>query len=322
MHVLLMYSPDPPRPGHVRRLKTSVPEGTVTVASSEAEARAAAPTADVILGHRYLRQVLPHAPRLRWVQSTSGDTDQLPEATLSARGILLTRCTAGAPLVARHAQALAWALTRAVPAIVQQQTAQTWDKALPLLPAPTRALILGTGSIGRALATLLQADGVRVTGVNRTASPAGPSFDALLEGSSWRRALPTTDWCFLTLPSTPSTQNMMDAAALRALPAHAVLVNVGRGETLDLKALSHQLRNGHLGGAALDVLPHALEPLSPMHPLWDIPRLLLSPHVAGYDPSRPDLVEPFVEAQLSRFCRGAPPHDVVSPTVRSSHPST
>lgn len=316
MHVLLMYNPDPPSAAHVDRLRALAPNMHVMVAASEDDARTKAASAEVILGHRYLRQVLPHAPHLRWVQSTSGDTDRLPEARLAERGVVLTRFTGASPIVARHALALAWTLTRRVPTLVRQQTTGTWAKDLSLLPRPERALVLGTGAVGRALARLLQSDGLHVTGVKRQVEDPIPAFDALLDTSSWREALSSTDWCFLALPHTPETIDMMDEEALRALPAHAVVVNVGRGETLDLSALVRVLDDEHLGGAALDVLPHALEPLPASHPLWTTPRLLISPHVAGYDPARRTLVEQFIENQMARYLDGAPLQNVVEPRAR------
>lgn len=318
MHALLMYNPDPPSAVHVARLRALAPRLRVTVASSEAEARAAGRTATVILGQRYLRQTLPHAPRLRWVQSTSGDTDHLPESVLAEREIVLTRFTGASQLVARHALALAWALTRGLPALVRQHEARTWTKDLPLLPSPARALILGTGAIGRALATPLRAYGLHVTGVKRRVDGALPDFDVLLDRSSWRTALPAADWCFLALPHTPNTVDMVDEAALRALPPHAVVVNVGRGETLDVPALMRVLGEGHLGGAALDVVPHALKPLPSDHPLWTTPRLLVSPHMAGHDPTRGAIVEGFVEAQVARYLAGAPLENVVTRAPRAA----
>lgn len=316
MHVLLMYNPDPPSAAHVERLRALDPDLNVTVVSSAEEARENAGSADVILGQRYLRQALPHAPHLRWVQSTSQGTDHLPERALAERGVTLTRFTEASPIIARHALALAWALTRGIPTLTLQQQTKTWSKALPLLPLPTRALILGTGPIGQSLAQSLQADGLHVTGVKRHVEGRLDHFDALLDNSSWRDALPTTDWCFLALPHTPETVNMVDERALRALPDHAVVVNVGRGETLDLSALVRVLKDEHLGGAALDVLPHALEPLPSSHPLWTTPRLLLSPHVAGYTPNRQALVETFIEKQMARFLDGTPLQNVVPPRTQ------
>jgi phosphoglycerate dehydrogenase-like enzyme len=312
-----MYTPDPPSDDHLRRLRDLDPSLTVNAAFSEAEALQWAPTTEVILGHRYLRQVLPHAPLLRWVQSTSGATDALPEATLAARNILLSRFTGGSRLVAQHAFAMAWALTRALPTLVQQQATGTWAKGLPLLPAPERALVLGTGEIGRALADLLGSHEVQVTGVKQHVDGPVPPFDTVLDTINWRSALPNTDWCFLALPNTDSTANMMDEAALRALPAHALVVNVGRGETLDWPALIRVLESGHLGGVALDVVPHALNPLPANHPLWTTPRLLLSPHVAGHAPARPALVEQFIESQVARYLAGRPLANVVLPQASS-----
>lgn len=307
-----MYTPHTPSAGHIERLRQIVPGMQVTVARSEADALAVADRVEVILGHRYLRQCLPHAERLRWVQSTSGGADRMPCEALRARGVTLCRFTGSRTTIARHALTLAWAITRGLPTMWRNQRQRTWSKDLPLLPAPTRAIVFGTGHIGREIARLLQRDGVHVTGVKRrkTHTPM-PGFDALQYGSAWRSVLPEVDWCFLALPNTASTRHMIDEAALRALPRHAILVNVGRGETLDTEALMHVLRDGHLGGAALDVLPEPLEPLDATHGLWDVPRLLITPHVGAYDPNRRDLVEAFCEAQMRRYVAGEPLKDVV-----------
>ena len=228
MHILLMYTPDPPSAAHIRRLESLDPKIQISVASSEGDALEKAATAEVILGHRYLRQVLPHAPHLRWVQSTSGGTDYLPEMALAERNITLTRFTGASTIIAQHARALAWALTRAVPSLVQQQMNGTWNKVLPFLPRPRRALILGTGSIGRALARSLHADGLHVSGVKRrvvryrpstystTRLPGGRPCRNRTGASSRFRERPTPSTWWMRMPSAlfPRTPfwSMLDAA--------------------------------------------------------------------------------------------------------------
>lgn len=316
MHILLMYSPHRPSEQHLERLRAMDANIRLTVAESEDKAIAAAEDADVIFGHRYLRQCLPHVQRLQWVQSTTNGVDRLPCATLEERGITLTRFTGSAKGVGRHAMTLALAVTRGLPQAQRHQRRQRWDKDIPFLPAPERALVFGTGNIGRAIARLVRGIGLEVAGVKRRLDrkPSDDEdFDRLYDRHSWHAALEEVDWCFLALPHTAETTQMIDEEALRRLPDHAVVVNVGRGETLDLDGLVSVLREGCLGGAALDVLPADLEPLSSDHPLWEVPRLLITPHVAAYDPRRGEKVEAFVEAQLQRFLAQEPLKEVVIP---------
>lgn len=252
---------------------------------------------------------MPFAERLRWVQSSAGGVDGLPCDELRRRGIALTRCTLFSPVIAHHAVAMAWAITRALPEAWTQQHRGDWDQALPFLPMPARALVLGLGPIGRAIAVSLRAQGIHVTGVKRTlGSTKEIDCTRLLDSENWRSILPRIDWCFLALPLTEKTRLLFDQAALRALPSHAVLVNVGRGETIDNAALIDALREDRLGGAALDVVDHTLreDPL-----FWRTPRLLFTPHVAAHTPDRAQSLQRFFERQLSRYLVDEPLEDVV-----------
>lgn len=315
MHILLMYSPHQPSDQHLDRLRGMDSTITLTVAESEEEALSAAETADVIFGHRYLRQSVPHAERLDWVQSTTNGVDRLPCDALEERNVTLTRFTSSAEDVGRHALSLALSVTRDLPQAWRNQEQRRWDKDLSFLPAPERAVVFGTGNVGRAIARFVGGIGMEVAGVKRSLDGDTPDeeFDHLYDRHSWHGALETADWCFLALPYTEETVDMIDEDALRRLPDHAVVVNVGRGETLDVDALASVLQDGHLGGAALDVLPASLEPLPNDHPLWETPRLLLTPHVAAYDPRRKKKVERFIEAQLQRFLADEPLQEVVIP---------
>lgn len=315
MHILLMYSPHAPSRRHLQRLRAADAGVRLTVAESEDEAIAAAAHADAIFGHRYLRQCVLHAPKLRWVQSTTNGVDRLPCAALEERGVTLTRFTGSAATVGRHAAALALSLTRGLHEARDHQQARRWDKDLAVLPPPERALVFGAGRVGRAIARAIRGMVEEIAGVRRSAAEAAADddFDRFYDRHAWRDALEGADWCFLALPHTAETAGIIDEAALRRLPRHAALVNVGRGETLDVDALAAALREGHLGGAALDVLPAGLEPLPSSHALWDVPRLLITPHVAAYSPARSQQVEAFIEAQLRRFLAQEPLREVVLP---------
>jgi phosphoglycerate dehydrogenase-like enzyme len=199
---------------------------------------------------------------------------------------------------------MAWALTRCLPDVVSQQSAGVWQQDFRWLPFPRQALVLGLGSIGRSLVERLKADGIRTIGVRRRDSGPIEACDCVCRGSSWRRVLPQIDWCFLALPNTRETTGLFDEAAIAALPAHALVVNVGRANCIDTAALCRALRDGALGGAALDVVPSS--PLAADDPLWHTPRLLMTPHVAAHYAERGAEVERFCESQVRRYISGEP----------------
>ena len=288
MSVVLMYSFAAPSKAHVERLG-SLPGGPeIVVADSEDAAIEAAPEAEIILGHRYLRQVLPYARRLRWVQSSAGGVDRLPVQELLDRRIVVTRTTIFSDVIAFHALAMAMALTRAFPAALESQRIGQRNQHLPFLPLPRTALVLGSGIVGSAIAARLRSNGLRVLCARtHIGALTGNLCDEMHDAVSWRSALPRSDWCFLALPKTAKTVGVFDEQAMRSLPAHAIIVNVGRGETLDTAALVRVLEEGHLGGAALDVIEPS--PSKPTHPLWRVPRLIITPHVAAHHPGRADL---------------------------------
>lgn len=308
MKILIMYGLFAPGSGHLARLRAAGHE--VVVADAEELAIRAAADVEVILGHRYLRQCLPGARRLRWVQSTAGGVGHLPLQELRAAGVRLSRDAISAPAIARHALTLAWALQRGLPAAFAAQTEGRWAVPAAWPPAPRAALVFGAGEIGRAIAGLLRREGLRVTGVRRARRPGGPSeFDAVIGADEAEAALAGADWCFLALPSTRATRGWFDARRLGLLPAHACLVNVGRGACLDSGDLCRILREGHLAGAALDVIDP--KPAGPDDPVWRTPRLLITPHVASHRAERAGEFERLAEEQIERLGGGRDPLHLV-----------
>ena len=171
----------------------------------------------------------------------------------------------------------------------------------------SRIAILGAGDIGREAAVRLRAFGPkRIVALNRSGRDAGGLFDQTLPVSALDAVLPETDLLVMCMPGTPETRGIMDGRRLALLPRDAYLVNVGRGSAIDEAALVDLMRGGHLAGAALDVFAH--EPLPPQDPLWDCPRLMITPHVAGnmtlgYTVDR--IVEMFLE-DFDLYCAGRP----------------
>jgi phosphoglycerate dehydrogenase-like enzyme len=306
-----MYSFGQPTPQHLARLRALAPGLEIVPVTNEKQALDAVGPAEVILGHRYLRQSLGRAKLLKWVQSSAGSVDRLPIMDLARRGILLTRSTVDSREVAAHAIALAWSLTRALPQALMQQMKEKWDQQLPFAPMPKKAIVIGYGAVGEAIAERLRAQDIRVICSKRgTDRPDPPTpCEQILFDEQWLNYLAEVDWCFLALQHTPQTTRIFDEAALLSLPARAILVNVGRGQTLDTAALVNVLQEGHLAGVALDVTEPS--PLPAGHPLWRAPRLLITPHVASHHPGRGERIERYIEQQVSNFLAGEALRDVV-----------
>ena len=200
------------------------------------------------------------------------------------------------------AQALAHE-TRLVERHRRQQRREWWPRPSGTLAGRTLG-IMGTGSIGRDIARVGRAFGMRVFGYSRGGA-GQDGFEKVFPGHELRAFLATADYLVGVLPATPATDCLLDAAALTALRPDCCLINVGRGNLIDEVALAAALREGRLGSAVLDVFHH--EPLPADSPLWDTPNLTVTAHIAAH--SRPPDIARIFEENYNRFLTGAPLRD-------------
>ncbi len=303
--LLLMYSNEQPSQAHIERLKMLQVDVSVVVADTEEIAIRHAADADIILGHRYLRQTLPHTQRLKWLQSTAAGPHHLLSSDLRRVNPILTRCTAFSDVVAWHAFTLALSLMRRIPEAVKAHQQGIWTHSpFNMLSFPQTAMVFGMGCIGRELAIILRRNRLTVLGVARKYSPEADAVcdELFYEKNDWLEHLHRADFCFITLPLTKNTYHLFDETVLHTLPQHAVLVNVGRGGVVDTDALVSTLQEGHLGGAALDVIDPV--PSSSSDPVWAAPRLLITPKVAVFHPEHQKKLEAFIEDQVRRYLNG------------------
>jgi phosphoglycerate dehydrogenase-like enzyme len=305
MRALLLYDPSP---AHRVALAEAAPAAEVVVATGAAHARRQIADADAVLGNRHLVESLPAARRLRWVQTGSSGVDVILAARGSLGDAVLT-CARGVydDEVADHAVALVLGLARGLHRARDDQRAERWPRYSLATLAGRSALVLGWGGVGRGVARRLAAFGMRLEAVRRRHSGApvtNPDGVVVHGAGDWRSALPRADVLVVALPLTTATRGMVGADELAALPDGALVVNVGRGGTLDDDALLRELRAGRLGGAGLDVL--AQEPPEPGHAAWSEPRLLLTPHVGRSLERSPRRWEPLFAENLRRFAAGEP----------------
>jgi len=223
-----------------------------------------------------------HAARLRWLQLFTMGYDQV-ERYGAPRGVTIANAgDAYAPTVAEHAVTLLLALVRRLPDAQRNAAARRWDQSFaPHVGTLNDATVtvLGFGNIGREVAARLRPFGVRILAVSRTGR-ADPRADETFPAGRLHEALARSDALIVAAPLTPQTRQIVDAPALAALPAHALVVNIARGGLIDHDALRAALVAQKLGGAGLDVTDP--EPLPPGDPLWSHPGVIITPHVAGY----------------------------------------
>ncbi|MET7290165.1 2-hydroxyacid dehydrogenase [Streptomyces sp. NPDC005573] len=243
-------------------------------------------------------RLLPRLPNLRAVQSLSAGVEKLVPLLPAGVDLHNGRGLHDAS-TAEHALGLILAAQRDLPQWVADQAAGRWEPHFTRSLADARVTIVGYGSIGAALERRLLACEARVVRVARRARPdEGVHAVADLPG-----LLPETDIVVLVLPENPDTVGLFGAKELAALPDGALVVNVGRGRTLDTGALLAETREGRLR-AALDVTDP--EPLPAGHPLRHAPGVLVTPHVAGGSAAFRPRAERLVVDQVRRFAAGEP----------------
>ena len=266
----------------------------------------------IVLGAGIEPEVLDAGLSLRWVQVASAGVDALARLGVDRYGhLLITNARALlASHVAETAVALLTALTRGMHHAALRQAEHRWvmDYNYDEL-ADKRALIVGVGGIGRAVARRYHGLEMQVRGADLI--PGEP--DQYVQSVDSVEALPDllaqTDVLTLCCPYTPRTHHLVDQAAFDALPDGAYLINVARGACVDTAALIPAVRGGRLRGVGLDVVE--VEPLPADSEVWDLPNVLISPHMAGSTPRRSERVVPFVAENLRRYLSGEPLNNVV-----------
>jgi phosphoglycerate dehydrogenase-like enzyme len=194
------------------------------------------------------------------------------------------------------------AFTKGLPRLLADKEARRWDHYPMAELAGSTVLIVGLGSIGREVARLAKALGMRVLAVNRTGRSDCSFVDEAIPSRSLNDALPKASAVVLTLPLTDETKGMIDKVAIGNMQPGAILVDVGRGGVVDEAELVRALEERRVAGAALDVF--ANEPLASDSPLWDLPNVLISPHTAALSVHENKRIVALFSENLSRYLNG------------------
>ncbi len=227
---------------------------------------------------------LPYLSRLAWVQTTStGVGPAVARLGLDRSGVLVTtaRGVHAGPLAEWTFMAILSHL-RGLDHLKTEQAYQRWERYAGDDLAGRTLVLLGAGDLARGCARVARAFDMRVVAVARDPARARPHnalFDAVIPAGELHVALGMADHLVMTVPHTPATERMLDAAAFAAFKPGATFVNIGRGQTVDHDALIAALERKQVAFAALDVTDP--EPLPPDHRLWSLPNVLISPHSAS-----------------------------------------
>lgn len=257
----------------------------ISFGTTLSEFQAVAGEVEILLTATYgLKALLPiDAPRLRAISCMSAGLEMLaPYDWLPPRVVLLNNSGAHGAKAAEYAVMALLMLANDMPRITAAQHQRSWVSARPGVIAGKRLTVLGLGAIGQACAAAARRMGMVVTGVRRHAGDH-PDCARVIAVDDLAQALPETDYLLATLPMTPQTHHLLGDAMLALLPAHAGVINIGRGGVIDERALCDRLDAGHLGGAVLDVFEN--EPLGDDAPVWTTRNLVVTPHTSSDDPA-------------------------------------
>jgi phosphoglycerate dehydrogenase-like enzyme len=271
----------------VDRLRRDFSQHTFLEAWDRDTIRRLLPDADVAFTPFVDRDLFP-LPRLRWVQSPAVGVGGLMFPELLASGVVLTTARGiRARSIAEHILGVTIALARRLPHAVQAQAAHRW--AQDELEGPSSGVrvlngshlgIVGLGAIGIELAAIAAPFGFRVSAIRRRPDRPKPAgVDAVWPPDRLLDLLAQSDVVVIAAPHTPDTRRLIGRREIEAMKPGAFLINVSRGKMIDDQAVVEALKDGRLGGAALDVF--TTEPLEPGSPYWDLPTVIVTPHTSG-----------------------------------------
>lgn len=304
MRLVLCY---PVEARHVEQIRRAAPELEVVDAGQQRVAEELL-RADLFCGHAKVPvdwDAVVRGGRLQWIQSSAAGMDHCLVPSVVASEIVVTSASGVlSDQVAEHTVALMTAWFRSLPVffLAQQQR--------EFIRRPTHDLtgstvgIVGLGAVGRRLAEVLRPFRTRILATDLFPLDRPEEVEALWPADRLDDLLAQSDVVVLAAPLNNATRGLIDAAALARMKPGALLVNAARGPLVVTEALVAALDSGHLAGAVMDVTDP--EPLPSPHPLWDIPNVIITPHVAGQARWRIDRMTELLCENLRRWRQGEP----------------
>ncbi len=235
--------------------------------------------AEVILGN-VNPAFLKFAEKLKWLQLNNAGTEGFCDGVLPKEVILTNATGAYGLAISEHMIGVLFELQKKLNLYARNQREHIWkSEGHVRVIQGSRVLVIGMGDIGTAFAQKMKALGCRTVGIKRREGRKPEGVDDLYTTEHLERELPKADIVAMSLPGNQDTYHMMNRERLALMKKDAVLINVGRGITVDTDALVDALKEERIAGACLDVTDP--EPLPADHPLWDMEQVILTPHISG-----------------------------------------
>ncbi len=284
-----------------------LPDLEILVAENPDRAKSFLAEANIIFGTPALvAEVVDNCPNLQWVQSTYAGVEQLCTEDLNRRYQLTGIKGLFGTFMREYVFAYILGRERSLFKTRDNQQQQIWSRISYRSLAGLSIGIVGLGSIGADIAATARHFDMRVLGMKRTRAPID-IVDQCYTGAELPQFLAELDYLVLVLPDTEATRNFISMKELQMMKPDAVLINVGRGSSVNQDELIKALENGEIGGAVLDVFEQ--EPLPRDSPLWSMEQVVVTPHNAAY--SFPDQVAHIFCDNYLRFITAAPLAHVV-----------
>jgi D-2-hydroxyacid dehydrogenase (NADP+) len=285
----------------------------------EAEARelqAMLAEAEIVLSaYEAPRDLLERAPKLRWFHTFAAGIERYVESGFLREGLLFTNGSGPSSVpIAEYVVMMMLMMAKNAAGYVRQQDEHKWVRGRGVELRGKTVGIIGLGQIGAETGRLAKALGCRVIGSRRSVTTAredAEGVDLLLPASNLARLLGESDFVVLAAPATAETRALLDAESFALMKQGSYLVNIARGSMVDEAALVAALKSGHVAGAALDVFDP--EPLPPDSELWQLPQVLITPHVSSASEHSMGRQMEICRQNLQRYIRGEKLLNLVPP---------
>ncbi len=254
------------------------------------------------------------APNLKWIHIIGAGVEHLQPLDWLPRGVTLTNNRGVHALKTADSAGMAvMMLNIGMPRMISNQRKHLWDARFTTPVTGKTIACIGVGEMGGAAARRFKQLGLKVIGIRRGAKPHR-YVDAMYGPRDLKKVMSLADFVHVTLPQTPETIGMIGASELDAMKREAGIVNFGRAAVIDYPALVERLSDGRIAGAILDV--HDPEPLPEDSPYWDVPNLIITPHVTSDDDvSYIPLTLDLVFENLGRMLQGRSLKNRVNPKL-------
>ncbi len=292
-------------------LRKEIPDIDVQLCPTVGEAMEVIGDADAAFGN-IVPELFERAQNLKWVACPQAgpEAGYYHEALIGSDVVVTNTREIYNDHISAHIMAFLLAFARGLQVYIPQQIKGVWRQGYETVYLPeATAVVVGVGGIGGETARLCAEFGMTVLGVDPRLAEPSEGVAELHRPENLLDVLPRGDFVIVTVPETPETQGMFAAPQFQAMKKSGVFINIGRGATTVLADLTDALREGEIAGAGLDVFQ--VEPLPAGHPLWSMPGVLITPHVAGDGPYLDQRRTQLFIDNCKRFNDGAPLRNVV-----------